>query len=65
MQDPLCIHARFEVSVKLQRARELGEAQEREGGRDGEMQEVKPGSAAVGITWGLQSRGEARFCLLC
>lgn len=32
MQDPLCIHARFEVSVKLQRARELGEAQEREGG---------------------------------
>lgn len=32
VQDPVCIHTRFEVSVKLQRARELGEAQGREGG---------------------------------
>lgn len=59
MQDPVCIHTCFEVSVKLQ-----GEAEE---GGKGEMEELTPRQCRcqprqpVGITGSLQSRGEARF----
>lgn len=66
MQGPGCIHPGSGVSLKLQRAQELGQAQRREGrkeGGDGGAEPCQP--QACRHHRSLQSQGEAGLCLLC